>query len=222
MSDTTPKKIRVLLADDHATLREALAALLRAQPDIEVVGEAAAGDAAVSLAGVLQPDVVVLDLSMPRMTGVQAIPAVKVAAPDASIVILTRHDDYRYVQQCLQAGVSGYVSKVSSATELLHAIRVVSTGRSYLDPRITEQVVHHAVRADAKRSGQSAEALTERETEVLRLVARGYSSREAAGALDISVKTVEAHKAHAQAKLGVQSRADLIRFAALLGWLFDL
>jgi two-component system response regulator NreC len=219
---TNRTRIRVLLADDHAAVREALAVLIDSQPDMEVVAQAGDGDAAVERARQIRPDVVVVDVSMPVMSGLEVTVALKHALPATRIVALTRHGEYQYVQELLRAGANGYVLKQSSSRDLLQAIRVVAGGKSFLDPLVTSQLTrHYSAEADAGSQRPGGEELSPRELEVLRLLARGYANREIAIELGISVKTVDTHKANGMGKLGMSSRIELVRFAILHGWLHE-
>jgi len=210
-------KIRVLLAEDHRTVREGVKFILTAQPDIEVVGEAGDGRAALRLAKELSPAVVLMDVSMPEMNGLRATEELRGACPRVRVVALTRHTDRGYMQQLLQAGAAGYVLKQSDPAVLLQAVRAVAAGGSYLDPAITGQALSGYF---GRRAGSVGEVyLSDRETEVLRLIALGYSNKEIAARLTLSVKTVEAHKANAMRKLDMTSRIDIVRYAMLQGWL---
>ncbi|HEX8073036.1 MAG TPA: response regulator transcription factor [Pyrinomonadaceae bacterium] len=211
-------KLRVFLADDHEVLREGLKMLVNAQPDMEVCGEAADGRAAVAGVRELLPDVAVLDVSMPELNGLQATERIKECCPDARVLTLTRHTDDGYLQLLLKAGVCGYVLKQSASGVLLAAIRAVSQGQTFLDPAITGKIVGSYVAKAAGRGLTQAEP-SEREREVLRLIAWGHSNKEVAARLDLSVKTVEVHKANAMRKLGMRSRIDIVRYAILQGWL---
>ncbi len=210
---------RVLLADDHETVRQGLKLLLNAQPDIEVVGEAADGREAVSQVKQIMPHVVVMDVSMPDLNGLAATRAVKEAAPEVAVVALTRHSDDAYVQEMLGAGASGYVLKQSASTELLRAIRAAATGQRYLDATLAARAADAYLARNASRPPNPT--ISERETNVLRMMALGHSNKEIGNALDISVKTVEVHKANAMRKLGLRGRIDVVRYAALNGWLQD-
>lgn len=213
-------RVRVLLAEDHETVREGLKLLLAAQPELEVVGEASDGAAAVELAMTLRPEVVLMDVSMPRMNGLAATEALARDRPEIKVIALTRHADEGYLQQLLRAGAVGYVLKQSPVTELLHAIRAVAAGGRYLDPAVAGKVMSGFAGKWNRPSGSDAgPGLSPRETEVLRLLAWGHSNKEIAARLDLSVKTVEAHKAHAMQKLDMKSRVDIVRFAILQGWL---
>lgn len=215
-------KLRILLAEDHETVREGLKLILNAQADMEVVGEAEDGREAISRTRALSPDVVVLDISMPRLNGLKATRAITECCPAVRILTLTRHADDGYLQQLLRAGASGYVLKQSRSSELLHAIRSVAKGGTYIDPSIADKVIgDYRGRQHVPASRSAKGTATPREEEVLRLIAWGYSNKEIAGRLELSVKTIETHKANAMHKLGMASRIDIVRFALLQGWLED-
>jgi two-component system response regulator NreC len=208
--------IRVLIAEDHETVREGLRLLVNAQPDMQVVGEVGSGHGAVDQTVALKPDVVVIDLSMPGMSGLAAARALKRCGAASAIVALTRHDDEAFVQELLDAGAAAYVLKQSASAELVRAIRIAAAGGRYLDPALPP--------ADAARDPRqrpTTPRATEREIEVLRLIAVGHSNKEIGAALDISVKTVEVHKANAMRKLGLRGRTDVVRYAVMNGWLHD-
>ena len=217
MADKT-HPLRILLADDHVTVRQGLKLLIDSEHDMAVVGEASDGSEAVQKARELNPDVVVMDLSMPGVNGLAATRALKKIRPDAVIVTLTRHDDHAYLQELLRAGVAGYVLKRSAPTELLHAIRAAAAGGQYLDTTLTARVT--AVLTGKEGSAKApTTALTEREAAVLRMIASGYGNKEIAAQLSLSVKTVEAHKANAMRKLDLTGRIDIVNYAILQGWL---
>jgi DNA-binding NarL/FixJ family response regulator len=214
-------KLRVFFADDHALVREGLRALVDSQPDMECVGEASDGRAAVERVQALLPDVAVLDVSMPGLNGLDAAKKIKGCCPDVKLVTLTRHTDDGYLQQLLKAGVSGYVLKQSASAVLLTAVRSVADGNLFLDPAVTGKIIGNFVGKVAGRGARPQNELSDREEEVLRMIAWGYSNKEIAARLDISVKTVEAHKANAMRKLDMRSRIDIVRFAILQGWMRD-
>ncbi|HEY0322500.1 MAG TPA: response regulator transcription factor [Pyrinomonadaceae bacterium] len=214
-------KLRILLADDHKVVRRGLRLLIDEQADMEVVGEADNGREAIVMVQQLQPDVIVMDVSMPEMNGLQATKKLKGLYPAIKILTLTRHTDDGYLQQLFQAGVSGYVMKQSLDEELVRAIRAVSSGQTYLDPAITQQVVEQITGKRAPRGSPGGKNLSPREEEVLRLIAQGYIHKEIADRLQISIKTVDTHKTNAMQKLGMKSRVDIVRYAMLQGWLQD-
>lgn len=214
-------QLRVLLADDHVTVRHGLKLLIDGQPDMKVVSEASDGDSALKCALEFKPDVIVMDISMPGMNGLVATRALKQLQPDAAIVTLTRHSDDAYLQELLRAGVSGYVLKQSAPTELLQAIRAAGAGRQYLDSTLAARVTAGFLARESTRQNKALATLSDRESEVLRLIASGYSNKEIAGRLALSVKTVEAHKANAMRKLDLNGRIDIVKYALLQGWLHN-
>jgi DNA-binding NarL/FixJ family response regulator len=214
-----PGPLRILLADDHVTVRHGLKLLIDSEPDMKVVAEAGDGNAAVEQAQALRPDVVVMDISMPGMNGLAATRALKERQPKAVIVTLTRHGDVAYLQELLRAGVAGYVLKRSAPTELLQAIRAAAAGGQYIDSTLTSQVTAGFIRNDRQGAKKPTANITDRESEVLRLIASGYSNKEIAARLTLSVKTVEAHKANAMRKLDLTGRIDIVKYAVLQGWL---
>jgi two-component system, NarL family, response regulator NreC len=207
--------ITVFLADDHETVREGLRLLVNAQPDMKVVAEAGDGATAVQRACFVRPQVIVLDLAMPEMNGLAATKALRESVPGSAIVTLTRHSDRAFAQQLFAAGAHAYVLKQSSSTELLRAIRCAASGEMYVDPALR--------RGDGNWNPHASRpaSITGRETDVLRLMATGYSNKDIAAELHISVKTVEVHKANAMRKLKLSNRADVVRYAAVNGWLQD-
>lgn len=209
--------IRVLLADDHAVVREGLKALINSQEGMAVIGEAANGAAAVTMAGELDPDVVVVDVSMPELNGAQATVQLRAARPDRKVLALTVHEDVGYLRLLMEAGASGYVLKRAAASELVRAIRAVAGGGTYLDPSLASKVVDGFVRPPIDPEIRAE--LSERETEVVRLIALGYSNKEIASRLKLSVKTVETYKTRSMEKLGMRGRVDIVRYAASRGWL---
>jgi DNA-binding NarL/FixJ family response regulator len=221
MTIMSEKKLRILLAEDHQTVREGIKLLVNSQSDMEVVGEAGDGEAAVELTAELQPDLILMDISMPKMNGLKATKRLRSVANDVKILMLTRHTDDGYLQQLIGAGANGYVLKQSAPTELLNAIRSVGSGNAYLDPSLTRKVMGgYAGRAGSLRGEEKGE-LTDREADVLRLISFGYSNKEIGQRLDLSVKTIEAHKANGMRKLGITSRIDIVKYAILQNWLQD-
>jgi DNA-binding NarL/FixJ family response regulator len=209
------RKLRVLVADDHAVVRQGLRAILDADSGLQVVGEAADGQEAIAQAEALRPDLIVLDISMPRMNGADATRLLRERVPTAKIVVLTVHDEAPYVRELLRAGASGYVLKKSVQTELVRAVHTVSDGRLFLDPSLAEG---SALPASGDKFDADVE-LSSRELDVASLAARGHTNAEIAARLSISSKTVESHKARLMAKLGLKTRAQLVRYALYRGWL---
>ena len=211
-------RIRVFLADDHAVLRAGLRALLSREPDMEVVGEAASGSEALKKVEELQPDVVLMDISMPGMEGLEATAQVKQKAPGTKVLILTMHEDRRYLLPALRAGAAGYVVKRAADTELVGAIRAVQRGEAFLHPSMAKFLVEEF--AEGGPSGAvEGQPLTDRENEVLRLIAEGFSYKEMADRLGISGKTVETYRERIKEKLNLHSRAELVRYALERGLL---
>jgi DNA-binding NarL/FixJ family response regulator len=215
-----PPPLRVLMADDHPIVLAGMKALVAAEPDLDVVGEARDGRSALSLAKELRPNAAVLDIGMPGLNGLEVALALRTEAPEIRVIILTVHEDRAYLRQLLEAGVSAYLLKRSAAEELVRAIHAVADGGLYLDPAIAGKVVGTTARGSSALLGSPAE-LSERETEVLRLLAEGHTSKEISARLSISVKTVETYKARAMDKLGFKTRVDVVRYAASRGWLRD-
>ncbi len=206
----------LLLADDHAVLRSGLKLLLQSQPDFQVVGEAASGIETLTLAERLQPDLILLDLSMPQLGGLDALPTLKKLCPAAKILILTMHDDPQYLRTALKSGASGYVLKKAADSELISAIRAVLRGEMYVHPSMTRSLLEDMLPKSAT-APDAWETLSEREREVLRLVALGHTSAEIASQLNLSDKTVETYRARGMEKLGLPNRAALVRFALKKG-----
>ncbi len=209
-------KIRVALADDHPVVLAGIKALIQSAPEMVLIGEASDGRAALQLITATSPDVAVIDISMTQLSGVELARAISEQCPRVKVLVLTVHEDRAYVQQLLQAGARGYVLKRSAAEELVRAIRVVFAGDIHIDPAIAGKLL----------SGKSAGSpsltsidLSQREEEVLKFAAQGFSNKEAATKLALSVKTVETYKARAAEKLGLRTRAEIVRYGASRGWL---
>lgn len=214
-------KLRILLADDHVVVRDGLKALVNAQPDMEVIGEAKNGRDACQKAVELRPDVAVIDVSMPELNGIQATEKVKRECPQVKVLALTAYKDRGYLDQLLKVGASGYMLKGSAAEDLIQAIRNVAAGHTYIDREMTDEITDSYVRMQGPRGRVWHRDLTDREEQVLRLIAQGYSNKEIAAQLNISVKTVESHKANVMDKLEFRSRAEIVRYAVRQGWLHD-
>ena len=212
-------KLRVFLADDHAVVREGLKALINAQEGMEVVGEAADGRTACTRAEKIRPDIVVMDVSMPLLNGLEATRELRARCPDVKVLALTVHEERSYLRDLIEAGAAGYVLKRSAAEDLVHAVQVVARGDMYLDPGVTAVVLGRLSRA--RLNDGASPDLSDRETEVLKLIAAGHSNKEIAARLKLSVKTVETYKARSMEKLRLTGRADIVRFALDQGWLQD-
>jgi two-component system response regulator NreC len=202
--------VRVLVVDDHAVVRSGLRRVLDAEADIESVGEAPDAERAVFEAMEHRPDVVLLDVVMPGKSGIDGIPALLQAVPETKVLVLSMQDDPRYVREAFEAGASGYVLKEAADTEVVSAVRAVAAGERYLHPALGARLV--AVEAE-ERKRTEADPLSDREREVLRLLALGHTNQEIAGMLFISVRTAETHRAHIMSKLRFSSRAELVRYA---------
>jgi DNA-binding NarL/FixJ family response regulator len=216
--------IQILLADDHVMLRQGTAEILRKEADIEVVGEADDGQQAIDLARRLQPDIVVMDVRMPVLSGIEATRRIREALPEVQVLVLTAYDDDQYVFSLLQAGASGYLLKTAPVSELVKAIRLVKSGESPLDPTIARKVVVRMADDQGSRmpigEGDSPiQSLTFREQEVLQLLSRGLNNQAIAEALYVSDRTVQAHLTNIFAKMGVSSRLEAVLTAIRRGWL---
>ena len=216
--------LNILLADDHMLLRQGLATLIEAEPDMHIVAEAGDGREAISLACLHLPHVAIIDVSMPGVDGIEATTQIRRQCPAVRVLALTRHADSIYMRRLLRAGASGYVLKRSSAEALINAVRAVAAGGTYIEPSLADGVslpgmgpVHNG----AHRSSPHRHQLTEREEQVLRHIAWGRSNKEVAAQLGISIKTVEGYKAEALAKLGLRSRSDILRHGLSRGWISD-
>jgi len=213
-------KIRILLADDHAVVREGTRELLEREEDMEVVAEAGDGEEAVRLATVRRPDVAIMDIAMPRLNGIEATKQIKTTCPATAVLVLTAYDDDQYVFALLEAGAAGYLLKDVHADELIKAIRAVRAGESVLHPAIARKVINRFAQPTDEREKKSAlEQLTERELEVLKLAAKGMTNREIAQELVLSVRTVQVHLSNVFGKLGVGSRTEAVVKGLRKGWL---
>lgn len=212
-------KTRIVLADDHPIVLDGLRNLIRAESDFELVGEAASGLTALKIIRENRPDIAVLDISMPELNGIVVSRRLAGELPQLNILVLTLHEDRAYLNQALEAGVRGYVLKRSAVENLVHAIRAVMMGGTYIDPAISGRAVNgnHGHSKPPPRGG--APALTDRETAVLKMASLGFTNKEIASRLDVGIKSVETYKARGLEKLGLKTRADLVRYAATQGWL---
>jgi DNA-binding NarL/FixJ family response regulator len=209
--------ITILLAEDHVVVREATAEVVDHQPDMRVVGQAGTGEEAVALAREVQPDVIVMDIAMPRLNGLEATRRIATECPGCRVLVLTAREEERYVVQLLQAGAVGYLPKTVGLDELLEAIRAAARGESVLPPAIATVVVHHL--AGEEPPAEAVRPLTDRELEVLQLAAQGFTNYDIAQQLYISVRTVEAHLTHVYNKLGASSRTEAVVHAMRQGWI---
>jgi len=216
--ETNMSKTRIMIVDDHALVREGITAFLRVYNEIEVVGEASNGLEAIEKAEKLRPDVILMDISMPELGGIEATVKIKKVQPDIKVLILSQYDDAEYVRRLLKAGVSGYILKQAVGTDLIAAIRAVAKGESYLYSSIATKVINgYLGKAGEIAVEDPYEKLTDREKQVLKLIAEGHSHKEVAGLLDISAKTVIAHQTNISEKLDLHSRSHLIKFAITKG-----
>jgi two-component system, NarL family, response regulator NreC len=212
-------KIQILVADDHAVLRTGLRMLLDSQPDMRVMGEADNGSQVLHLIETMQPDVILLDLAMPGLGGLEALPQLRKHAPTARILVLTMHDDESYLRQALRDGAAGYVLKRAADTELLSAIRAVMRGEVYVHPSLTRALLDDILPEPNDTSSEPWDTLSDREREVLLRVARGFTSAKIAEQLNLSPKTVDTYRARGMDKLGLRSRASLVQYALSRGLL---
>ena len=210
--------MRIVVADDHKIVRDGLQSLLEKQPDMEVVGEADNGRTAVSLAQELSPDIVILDIAMPELNGIEATRQLTLKNPKVKVLALSMHSDRRFVAQMFRSGASGYLLKDCAFEELVAAIRAVVTGQTYLSPGITNMMVRDYVRRLSSDDSSKSDLLTSRECEVLQLLAEGNSTKEIASQLNVSIKTVETHRLQIMGKLDIHSVAQLTKFAVREGY----
>ena len=214
------KKIRVLIVDDHVIVREGLRALMEVEPDIEVVGEATDGDEAVTKTGGLHPDIVLMDITMPRLNGLEATKQIKQLYPEAKIMVLTMHESNEYFFKILEAGASGYFIKGGSSSELIAALHTVREGEAFIYPSMTTKLLSDYLhRVNTGSDKESYDGLTKREREGLKLVAEGHTKQEIAEILVMSTGTDPTHRAHLMAKLGLRSRTELIKYAIRRGFI---
>ena len=211
-------KIRVLLAEDHVIVREGTRELVQHEPDMEVVGEASDGEEAIQLAAKLRPDVVIMDIAMPKLNGIEATKQIKELYPATAVLVLTAYDDDQYIFALLEAGAAGYLLKNVRGRELIDAIRAVYAGESVLHPAITRKVIESFMPAGKPAERRIAEPLSEREMEVIKLAGRGMSNKDIAEELSLSVRTVQAHLGNIFNKLGVGSRTEAVLYALKKGW----
>jgi len=210
-------KIRILVADDHALVREGIVALLKRHDDVEVLGEAADGKETIQKALKLKPDMILLDIAMPGLGGLEATLEIKKAEPDIKILVLSQYDDREYVSRLIKAGVSGYILKHAVGTDLISAIRAVARGEFYLYSAIASSVIGDYLSKKEGGAEESYELLTDREKQVLKLIAEGHTHKEIGQLLNISMKTVIAHYTNFQEKLNIHTRAGLIKYALQRG-----
>lgn len=214
-------RIRVVLADDHPVVLAGIRTLLNADPEVELVGEATDGGEALPMIRAVAPDVAVIDVSMPGLNGLELTERVTGECPGTRVLVLTVHEDAAYVQPLMRAGARGYLLKRSAADDLLRAVRAVASGGVYLDPSIAGHALAETSGSDGRPcAAEGREPLSPREAETLRLIAQGFSNKEIARRIDVSVKSVETYKARAAEKLGLRTRAEIIRYGAAHGW-FD-
>lgn len=211
------EKLKIFLIDDHAVVREGMKRLIDAAPGMETVGESDDGAKAIEAILQLKPDIALIDVNMPGMSGVETTRALKREMPEVKVVALTVHEDTSYLRELMEAGISGYVLKRAAADELTQALKAVSGGSIYVDPRMMTKFVSTFV-LPKSNSTKLAGEITDRETEVLRRVARGFTNKEIAADMGVSVKTIETYKSRAREKLGLRSRAEIVRLAAERGW----
>lgn len=211
-------KLRILLAEDHRILREGLKRLIDEQPNMEVVGEADNGITAWQKARELEPDIVLMDITMPRLNGAEATLKIRELCPKVKVVVLTGHRASGYLSEVLKAGASGFVLKLAAVDELIDAIQTVAKGGSYIDRASRESIAHPRLDKRVYKGEFQGKPLSQREIQVLSLVANGYTNKEIANELSISVKTVETHKTNSMQKLDLKSRAEVVDYARFRGW----
>jgi DNA-binding NarL/FixJ family response regulator len=215
----TSPPLRILLADDHPVVLAGIKSLVTAEEGLNVVGEARDGISALEMAIALQPDIAIIDISMPRLLGTVLANRLRESCPDCKLIALTVHEDRGYLRQMLESGVAGYLLKRSAAEVLVKAVRIVAAGGMFIDPDMSPKAFDKVPAGTPEPADNPGADLSKREIEVLRLLSEGYSSKAVAAQLDIAVKTIETYKARAFEKLGFQSRVELIRYAVSKGWL---
>jgi len=216
-------KSRIVLCDDHPIVLAGLRNLLASEADFEVVGTASNGLAALKVISETRPDLAIVDISMPELNGIALARRISSEAPSVKVIVLTLHEDRAFLKQALDTGVRGYLLKRSAAENLIQAVRAVLTGGLYVDPAVVDRVFVSGSPRNRRPSGQlSIPELTDRETDVLKLTALGHTTKETARRIDIGVKSVETYKARGMEKLGLKTRAELVRYAATQGWLSDI
>lgn len=212
-------KIKILIADDHAVVREGTRRVLEQEPDLDVIGEAGDGEEAVEMATSLKPDVAIVDISMPKMDGIEATRRIKSTCPSVNVLILTAYDDDQFIFSLLEAGAAGYLLKTVRSRELVDAVRAVYSGESVLHPSVARKVLNRFVSASGKtQSKEASSLLSEREMEVLKLAAKGFSNQDIADKLCLSIRTVQGHLGHIFNKLQVGSRTEAVVHALKEGW----
>jgi DNA-binding NarL/FixJ family response regulator len=214
-----PNRLCIYLVDDHAVLREGLQSLINAEPDLVVCGQAGNGATALQEIAAQPPDLVVMDISLPDLNGIKVTEKLKQRHPKLHIIALTQYSDQAYLRQILQAGAAGYVLKQTATEVLINAIRAVAAGGTFIDPALAGQLVNSYLGRKLPKDALPLAALTEREARVLELVAWGHTSKEIGEQFDISAKTVDSHKTRAMEKLGLKTRADIVRYASQQGWM---
>jgi DNA-binding NarL/FixJ family response regulator len=216
-------KTRIVLADDHPIVLNGLRNIIQAEQHLELVGEASSGLAALKVIREERPDVAVVDISMPEMNGILLARRLADEMPSVRILVLTLHEDRAYLKQALDAGINGYMLKRSAAENLVHAIKAVAVGGIYVDPTIASQMFPALPRRAGRRSDSNKiPELSDRETEILKFVALGFTNKEIAQKLDVGLKSIETYKARGTEKLGLKTRAELVRYASAQGWLADV
>lgn len=212
------KKIRVLIADDHAIVREGIRMILALHDDIEVVGEAANGQEAIERVNELTPDIVLMDIAMPGLGGLEAMLEIRQLKPETRVLVLTQYDNTEYIYRFLKSGAAGYVLKKAAGNDLVAAIRAVYQGKSFVDPSIADKVIKGFLeRPDVKEDEIVYESLSDREKQVLKLIAEGYTAQQIADILHLSIKTIMTHRTNLMDKLGFHNRAELIKYAIRKG-----